>query len=76
MSPGWRWLVAFGLALLAVGVISIEVERRDSAASARKFCKVVSTMDDAYRETPPKTVAGQNMADSIAELRRELGCPS
>lgn len=75
MNPGWRWWVAFGLALLVVAVISIEVERTDSANTARKFCKVVSTLDDAYRETPPSTPSGKNLAESIADLRRELGCP-
>jgi hypothetical protein len=75
VRPGWRWWVAYGLALLAVGVVAIGVERRDSAVNQRKFCKVVGTMDDSYRETPPTTVAGRNLADSIAQLRQDLGCP-
>jgi hypothetical protein len=76
VNPGWRWWAAFGLALLAIVVINIGVERRDNAATARKFCTVVATTDDAYRAAPPTTETGRKLAVSFAKLRRDLGCPS
>jgi len=69
-------LEAAELALDGRRVTAIGVERRDSAVNQRKFCTVVGTMDDSYRETPPTTEAGRNLAASIADLRRQLGCPS
>lgn len=74
--PGRAWWVALALSVLAVGAGAIGVERRDSATNQRKFCTVVSTMDDSYRETPPTTVAGKNLAQSITQLRHDLGCSS
>jgi hypothetical protein len=76
VSPRPIWWVALALSVLAVGAISIGVERRDSAVNQRKFCVVVATMDDSYRETPPTTAAGRNLAESIAQLRHDLGCSS
>lgn len=74
--PGPVWWLVLALAVLGVGAGAIGVERRDSKATQRKFCTVVATMDDSYRETPPATVAGRNLAESIAQLRHDLGCSS
>jgi hypothetical protein len=84
--PGWYALAA---AFVSSAVISgssfllsahstaesIQRDRESRRASELALCGVVATMDDAYRETPPTTPAGRNLAASIAELRQGLGCP-
>ncbi|MGW1059366.1 hypothetical protein [Micromonospora rubida] len=75
---GWHVLVVVLLtAVLAAGTALIAAQRAGRAAevSARQMCGVVVALDDAYREAPPQTPAGQRIADSIAALRTEFGCP-
>lgn len=73
--PGWLWWAAMLASSLTTGLVAIVVARNGVAESQRKWCAVVVTLDDAYHETPPTTAAGRNLADSIAQLRREIGCP-
>lgn len=78
-TPAVRLSYAIAVAFFAVvaialaGVVYTSYVQRQSE---RKWCSVVSTLDDAYRETPPATAPGRNLAASIADLRRELGCPT
>jgi hypothetical protein len=65
-------LVSAALLFVASVVISLRV----NAESERKWCSVVITLDDAWRESPPTTPSGKNMAANIAELRHELHCPT
>ena len=41
----------------------------------QRWCGLVSTLDDTYRTTPPQTEAGRRVAEQIARLRAEFGCP-
>lgn len=75
IRPTVYWWIALLLSSLTTGVIAIVVARNGNAESQRKWCSVVDTLDDAYHETPPTTPAGKHLADSIAQLRREIGCP-
>ncbi|MFF3867340.1 hypothetical protein [Micromonospora sp. NPDC001898] len=79
---GWHVLVVVLLtAVLAAGTALIAAQRAGRVAeesrqvSARQMCGVVVALDDAYREAPPQTPAGQRIAESIALLRTEFGCP-
>lgn len=40
----------------------------------RKFCDVVGTTVDAYREAPPATEVGRNLQRKSEQLYRDLGC--
>lgn len=60
-------------AMLMAGV-ALVVALRANAESDRKWCEVVTTMDDAYRSSPPQTDIGRKLANDMAELRRRLGC--
>jgi hypothetical protein len=40
-----------------------------------KWCKIVTTLDDEYRKTPPTTPTGVNIAEAMRDLRVSLGCP-
>ncbi|MEU8334789.1 hypothetical protein [Micromonospora tulbaghiae] len=71
-------VVAFGAAsVLYANVRAERAERRAEQIdreSNRRWCGVVTTLDDAYRQTPPQTPAGKKIAKDIAELRIEFGC--
>ncbi|MEU4367565.1 hypothetical protein [Micromonospora chersina] len=75
LRRSWQALaVSFVCAFLAAGAAMIYANKvaRDSE---RKWCGIVSTMDDAYRQTPPQTPAGRKLAADIAQLRGQFGCP-
>ncbi|MGW5556840.1 hypothetical protein ACWER9_06410 [Micromonospora sp. NPDC003944] len=83
---GWRVLVACLLAALGSSTVSIlysnesarQSEQRVSEQqrlSEQRWCGIVSTLDDAYRQTPPQTPAGQKIARDIRQLRAQFGCP-
>lgn len=42
--------------------------------SNRKWCDVVVLFDDTYRNTPPTTPAGQQLAKWFAERRTDFNC--
>ncbi len=60
---------------LAVGVVSVLISVHVNAESDRKWCSIVETLDSSYRQQPPTTPSGRNVAANIAELRRSLHCP-
>ncbi|WKU08020.1 hypothetical protein [Micromonospora sp. HUAS LYJ1] len=79
---GWQVLVVVLVtAVLAAGLALVSASRSAGVAedarreSERRWCGVVVALDDAYQESRPVTPAGQRIADSIAQLRREFGCP-
>lgn len=43
--------------------------------SEQKLCGVVILSDDTYRETPPATKTGKEIAANFAYLRQAYGCP-
>ena len=59
---------------LAAG-LSMIYANKVARDSERKWCGIVSTMDDAYRVTPPQTPAGKKIAKDIRRLRDQFGCP-
>ena len=84
--PGWyAWLVVVGssvvssfLALMVALHLNASSTRRleeERKATDIKWCAIVSTLDDSYRESPPTTATGKNLAVAMAELRKQLLCP-
>ncbi|GAA0739294.1 hypothetical protein Drose_04100 [Dactylosporangium roseum] len=70
-------IVGFGLALgLTIGY----VQRVDDAAERRniererEICGLIVVLDDAYRQIPPATQLGKNIADEIHRYRLRLDC--
>lgn len=72
---GYAVVVAF-IACVSIAFGSVAYANHVQRDSDRKWCKLVGTLDDAYREQPPTTPTGKNVADSVAQLRHDLGCPS
>ncbi len=67
-------VVATALALVSASR-SAALSERARDESERRWCGVVGALDDAYKESRPQTPAGRRIADSIAQLRTEFGCP-
>lgn len=42
--------------------------------SNRRWCTIVVTLDDTYKQTPPLTEVGKKIAESIHDLRIEFDC--
>jgi hypothetical protein len=56
----------------------IEVQQKADALRIEtnaKWCKIVTTLDDEYRKTPPTTPTGVNIAEAMRDLRVSLDCP-
>ncbi|MFI6332906.1 hypothetical protein ACIBBG_31945 [Micromonospora chersina] len=76
LRRSWELLaVSFLCAFLAAASAMIYTNRV-ARESERKWCGIVSTMDDAYADTPPQTPAGRKIAVDIARLRADFGCPT
>lgn len=83
-SPAVRlWyavLVAFLSALLIAGV-SVQYAnhtaaelRKEQRESDRKWCALLSTIDEGYKTAPPATPGARVFAAQIAKLRTDFGC--
>lgn len=42
--------------------------------SDRRWCQLLTTLDEAYSAAPPTTPTGRRLAGDIHQLRAELGC--
>lgn len=75
MRPGWYWWAAMLASSLAVGVGAVLISAHTQQESERKWCSVISTLDEAYHQQPPTTPLGQRIASDMAALHRSLRCP-
>lgn len=69
----WPVLAAYLAATIAAGA-SMVYANRVARESERRWCGLITTLDDAYREHPPQSDAGRQVAADIAHLRIDLGC--
>lgn len=75
LRRSWDLLaVSFVCAFLAAAS-SMLYANKVARDSQRQWCGIVTTLDDAYRERPPQSPAGVQMAQDIRRLRGEFGCP-
>lgn len=79
--PAW-WTLAVSVALLIVlgvgGVLytnrTVSQQDKLERANDQRWCKLLTTLDDAYQSTPPQSETGRRLAADIHALRAELGC--
>lgn len=71
----WHVLLIVLIAAIASAAAAMVYANRAARDSEHKWCGIVTTLDDAYRETPPQSPAGRRIAVDLAELRREFDCP-
>jgi hypothetical protein len=66
----WVSLGLFGLAVaIAVGFAIAYTQHVQ-----RQMCGFIVALDEGYRETPPPTETGKNIAAKVAETRKRIGC--
>lgn len=74
-QPVWYSLIVLVAAMLLTAGTAIWYADRTAQESERQWCSVVTTLDTAYRESPPTSPLGRQLAAAFADLRREFGCP-
>jgi uncharacterized protein HemX len=53
---------------------ALEADRRAAEQNRAVACALINAQVAAYEETPPATMAGQNIADSWRTLKVTYGC--
>ncbi len=79
--PRWYLLLAIvgSMLLLSLAGVwytnwSVSQQDKSERANDQRWCKLLTTLDEAYQATPPQTPTGQRVAADIHNLRAELGC--
>jgi hypothetical protein len=67
-------LVAICVSVVGVGAGAVLYADHVATESNRKWCGIMSTLDDAYVQARPTTSAGQKIAREIHRLRTDFGC--
>lgn len=80
----WPLVISVGASVLssvlaAALCLTVTSNNRDRGIEARKelqrqVCAIIVSLDDNYRESPPKTDLGVLNATSMRQLRSTLGC--
>ena len=70
----WLQLVVILISCVSTGLASVIISLHYSAVADRKLCAVVLVQDRAYKQRPPTTDAGKNMAKAINDLATALDC--
>lgn len=70
----WYALLVSFLACITVMLGSVMYANHVAQESERKWCRVVTTMDDAWKDRPPPSSSGQQLAEEIRRLRAEFRC--
>jgi hypothetical protein len=67
-------LVAVIVSILGVAAVVIIYANYIDSQSNRRWCGVVTTLDDAYSQHTPTTAIGQDLAHELRQLRNDFGC--
>lgn len=71
---GWSLVMVLAFAVI-VAAGSILYSNHVARESERKWCGLVTSLDDAYRAAPPQSQLGQKLARDIYQLRVDFHCP-
>ncbi|GAB2951801.1 hypothetical protein GCM10027280_45240 [Micromonospora polyrhachis] len=74
-QPLWYTLLAVVVSVLVTAAAALVIADRAARESERRWCDVITTMDEAYRVAPPQTEIGQRLARDLAALREDFDCP-
>lgn len=70
----WYAVTALVVACFIVAAVSVQYANYVDRKSNQRWCELLSTLDEAYRATPPRTEPGKKVAEDIVRLRQEFGC--
>lgn len=73
--PGWYSLAATLGTSLVTAILMLFLTLHFVQQSERKWCDLITMLDDAYHQTPPTTETGKNVARQMSGLRQSLHCP-
>lgn len=68
-------LVMVVVCCVATGIGAAVYSVNTAREGDRKWCSLVSTLDNAYKATPPVTATGKLMAGQIHQLLQDFDCP-
>jgi hypothetical protein len=76
MVPRWLTyaLCAVVVSIIGVGFVVILYANYIDSESNRRWCGVVTTLDDAYSQNRPTTPIGLALARELNELRHDFEC--
>jgi hypothetical protein len=72
---GWYWWLVMVLTAVVGPGLAIGVSSANQHRSEQAWCGIISTLDDAYRATPPTSPVGIRVAAAMARLRKDYHCP-
>jgi hypothetical protein len=70
----WYPLLAVFISVLALSISGVLYTNHVARESERKWCGMMVGLDEAYKETPPNTATGRNIAREIRYLRESFDC--
>jgi hypothetical protein len=59
---------------VVLGGLEIWYSNHVARESNRAWCSLIDTLDDTYRQQPPTTPTGEQVAAEVHALRLRLGC--
>lgn len=59
---------------IVMGVAAIQYAEYVDRRSNHQWCEIVKAVDASYKERPPETPSGQELAAEFARLKQEFGC--
>lgn len=67
-------LLIIFLAALTSALVSIGYAKHVDSESNQRWCGLVVRLDDTYREKPPGTELGRDIANEFKQLRQDFDC--
>lgn len=70
----WYAILSLVVACVVIAGVSVQYANYVDRKSNQRWCDLLSTLDDAYKSSPPQSPAGEKVAADIARLRKDFGC--
>lgn len=67
-------LIIAYVSVFVVAFVAIQYSNYVDRKSNQRWCSIITTLDDTYKQQPPSTVLGKKLAKDMHELRSEFEC--
>jgi hypothetical protein len=71
----YSWITVVLLQIMTAALM-LTISLHSQSTSLHKFCSLVITLTDGYRQAPPTTPTGKTISVRMETLRRDLNCGS